>query len=34
MRYLGASTECSAISTALFAIADPKAILTWQLIRV
>ena len=34
MRYLGASTNCSAIETALFAIANPNAILTWQLIRV
>ena len=34
IRYLGASTNCSVISTALFAIANPNAILTWQLIRV
>ena len=34
MRYLGASTNCSVIVTALFALANPSAILTWQLIRV
>ena len=35
MRYLGASaTNCSATETGLYALANPNAILTWQLIRV
>ena len=34
MRYLGASTNCSVLETGLFALANPNAILTWQLVRV
>ena len=34
MRYLGASTNCSVIETAVFAIGNVNALLKWQLVRV
>ena len=35
VRYLGASTDCGAITTGLYGLDDqPAALLQWQLIRV